>query len=339
MIAHGHPIHTLAASRGIAPAGDGSHCALCGYDSPYAAAKRVKDITAPDILDVLRAAADTICAACDYVIGGKPGRNPVPLRMRSFILEPAGEIRLLQQADWWAVLQAPRVCIASWAVSGKKHHYLHADWSTETHWRIGTDDGAAEWEHDPALLDMVNLLRQHGAPKAAILSGAYPPALLERIGQIIEQAERHIASYRGQLSLDMVVHACPTYDRADQLKEAAESMLTENEKKARDLLAAIAWGSEMRANDGKIFWNGYYLARIRRHARLPVGHMVSRLFADCAVGAGFASDIAETVAGMSCEDETGISEVCRERPDLLHALAFGQMKTYRAGGQNQEALI
>ena len=334
-----HPIHSLAASRGIAPAGEGSHCALCGYDSPYPAAKRVKDLTAPDILDAMQAAADTICAACDYVIGGKPGRKPIPLRMRSFILEPGGEIRLLQQSDWWAVLQTPRVCVASWAISGKKHHYLYADWSTDTHWRIGTDDGAAEWEHDPALLDAVNLLRQHGAPKAAILSGAYPPALLERIGQYIEQSEQRIAPYRGQLSLDLVVHASPTYDKADQLKEAAESMLTEHEKMTRDLLSSIAWGSEMRANDGKIFWGGYYLARIRRHSRLPVGQMVSRLFDDCAVGATFASDIAETVAAMSEDDEAGILSVCRERTNLMHALALGQMKTYRTGARNQEALI
>lgn len=334
-----HPIHALAASRGITRSGAGSHCALCGYHSPYAAAKRVKDLTAPDILASLRATSDTICAACDYVIGGKPGRTPAPLRMRSFILYPAGDIRLLLQPDWWQVLQAPKPCIASWAVSGKKHHYLYADWSTETHWRIGTDDGAAEWEHDRRLLDAVDVLRQHGAAKAAILSGAYPPQLRQRIGAVIDESEQHIAPYRGQLSLDLVVHASRTYEKDAQLKEVAESMISTHERMAVSLLSDIAWGSEMRANDGKVFWGGFYLARISRYSRLPMGEMVSRLFDDCAVGATFASGVSETVVSMSQEDEDGILAACRERSSHLHALALGQMKTYREGNRNQEALI
>lgn len=70
-----------------------------------------------------------------------------------------------------------------------------------------------------------------------------------------------------------------------------------------------------------------------------MGEMVSRLFNDCAVGASFAAPIAEQVAEMTAEDESEILKVCRERPDMLHALALAKMKDFRVGRDNQEALL
>lgn len=334
-----HPLHALARSRGVLPSGESSDCAICGYGSPYGAALPVKGITAPDILAYLTARSDTVCAACAYVLSGKPGRQPIPLRMRSLLLEPDGEIRILPQSDWWEVLVQPRHCVLSWAGSGKKHHALWAGWSTDSEWRIGTDDGTAVWRHDALLLDAVDELRQYGLAKAAILSGQYSAPALAKFGAVIAEAERVIAPYRGGLPLDVVVFSARSYDNENQNKEAAPEMLSEHEAAAAGLLAAIAWGSEKRANDGKMFWGGYYLARISRYSDRAMGEMVSRLFADCAVGASFAAPIAEQVAGMTAEDEAGILKVCRERPDLLHALALNRMKDFRVGRNNQEVLL
>lgn len=252
-----HPLHALARSRGVLPSSEGgSDCAICGYGSPYGAQLPVKGITAPDILAFLTARSDMVCAACAYVLSGKPGRQPIPLRMRSLLLEPDGEIRILSQTDWWEVLTAPRHCVLSWAGTGKKHHALWAGWSTDMEWRIGTDDGTAVWRHDAGLLDAVDGLRQRGIAKAAILSGHYLAPVLAKFGAVIAEAERVIAPYRGGLPLDVVAYAAPNYDKADQNKEAAQEMLSEHEAAAVGLLSAIAWGSEKRANDGKMFWAG-----------------------------------------------------------------------------------
>ena len=336
-----YPLHALAAASGVVPAPDGAgiDCALCGPGSPYPQAKRVKDATAVEMLQELKSSSGWICAACYHCISGAPNKENPPLRARSIIYEEGQGIRHLAQSEWWDIIRAPRNCIISWAIGGKKHHILSAGWSTPDIWRAGTDDGIAEWRPDAAVLAAIDGLRRRGIAKAAILSGIYGAKALAAHGAVIDAAEPLLRPYRGGLPLDLMVFASPTYEKAAQTTEGSKAMISESETKALDLLARIAWGSEMRAQDGKIFWGGFYLARIRRYARLPAGEMVSRLFDDCRVGASFAAPIAADVAAMTAPQEEGIGRACRERTSLLHALALERMAHYRSGKENQEALL
>lgn len=334
-----HPIHALALDRGIAIAADeaGCDCAVCGPDSPFPPAGRTKDITAPDTLYSIRSGSGQVCAACAWATGGKPSKTDPPLRSRSVLLEPGQPARFLRQTDWWDILSAPRHCVLSWATGGKKQHVLHAGWSTPGLWRIGADAGVAEWEPDPYLLEYVDELRRRRVSKASILSGVYLPKTLAEHGAVIAVAEAFIRPYRGSVALDLVCYAARTYDPdPDTDKEKQPAMISPEETMTVDLLARIAWGSGMRVRQGKIFWDGYYLARISRYSGLPLREMVSRLMDSCDVKGLAAAEVAELVAGYTDAEEKDISRVCQRRANLAHALAQKKMGEFRHD-RDQEA--
>ena len=334
-----HPIHALALDRGIAAAADeaGCDCAICGPGSPFPAVGRTKDITAPDTLYNIRSGSGQVCAACAWATGGKPSKTDPPLRSRSVLLEPGQPARYLKQTDWWDILSTPRHCLLSWATGGKKQHILHAGWSTPQLWRIGADAGAAEWEPDPYLLEYVDELRRRQVSKTSVLSGVYLPKTLAEHGAVIAVADAFIRPYRGSVALDLVCYAARTYE-PDPDKEKQPEMISAEETMAVDLLSRIAWGSDLRVSDGKMFWSGFYLHRIGLYSRLPLGEMASRLLDDCRVSSSAAADVAGLVTGYSGEEESDITRVCRQRSHLLHAMARRKMDDYRKD-RDMEALL
>ena len=333
-----HPLHFLAADQDIpiAPSGATIDCAICGAGSPYPAARQVKSVSSPDMLGYLASHSGVICSACHWVTGGKPSKTNPPLRSRSIIREPGQPMRFLSQPDWWDIISAPRLCVLSWATGGKKQHALSAGWSTPTVWRVGTDDGMAEWEPNPALLDAVDGLRRRGIAKTSIMSGIYRPRVLADHGDVIAVAEPVLKPYRGGLPLDLICFAARTYEKTNHLNEGEANMLSETESAAVDLLASIAWGSRRRVADGKVFWSSYYLARIEMYFNQPLNEFVSRLLSECDVDGHFAAPIAADVARYSQEQADAIRKVIKNQTALLHALALDKMSVMRAAKPEED---
>jgi hypothetical protein len=105
---------------------------------------------------------------------------------------------------------------------------------------------------------------------------------------------------------------------------------------AAGLVAELVWGSSMRAEQGKEFWGGYLLRRLRRFARLPLADFISRLAGECAVSAGSAATAAGILAKLDAETTAVVERSLRERTDLIHALAFDRIQGIRAE-RRQEA--
>ena len=142
-----------------------------------------------------------------------------------------------------------------------------------------------------------------------------------------------VQAYRGSPILDLVVHAAikPEEKAVKQVKElmkmTAPPELDAADEQAVQLLAALAAASSRRREDSKRFWDDFYLNRVRRFARLPLNDFVSRVMRETDVAAAN-FDVA---AFSAMEDPDAVMRAIRERPDLLHALAFDRVRAKRDG--------
>jgi len=332
----------LARALGVREGG-GCRCAVCGpsHFDGAGSTRRALGTNFTDYDQLADAGAAEVCAGCVRLMAGRPGDDPPPLRTVSVRVGPDARLRVLDREAWWAMLVGDDEVAASgevlsWATSRKRHHWLRAGISTPRRWAVGSDDGTIVWVPDPSVPAAVLALREIGATKGAILSGHYPVRLTSEHLPTIERAEAEIEPLRGHPIVDLIVWAAPTIDRSDQRPAEESEMIDPLDARAAELIATLVWGSEMRANDGKVFWSGYLLRRLRRFRRLPLATCVSRLIADCRVSAGAASSAVSLLGEMDADQVTETERALRDRTDLIHALAFARMAEYRAARRPQE---
>ena len=329
------PLHSVARALGV-EAGGGCGCAVCG-SSPFDAAGRKRQVLGVGFSQhetLLSPRHDAVCLGCKAVLGGRPGRQPPPLRMVSFRIDmppAAPEIQPLNQADWQPLLAAgppPGGAVVSWARSKKKHHALSAGVSADGVWRIGSDDGRIDAPHSPELMRAVISLRRLGASKTAILTGVHAPGTAARPG--FARNDEIVRPHRGGAWLELVVYACAEERGKNQGDE--KPMLTEIEKKAVGLLADIAGGSALRREDGIRFWGGFFAGRVSRFAQTAdIKEFVSRLGDECRTDIS-AMAAAARKAALEWPDEDGpqVLEAMRKRGAILQALAFESLRNARA---------
>lgn len=334
-------LHLMAAALGVVP-GRGSRCAVCG-PSPYGAVGPTSRVLGTNFTDHERLAdsgAPDVCAGCARLMAGRPGDDPAPLRTVSVRCR-VGTLTVLDQAAWWALLTGaealdPAGEVLSWATSRKRHHWLRAGTSTPERWAVGSDEGTIVWTPDPRVPAAVLSLRQIGATKGAILSGHYPPRLRSEHLATVGCAEDVLQDVRGYPVLDLIVWAAPSIDRSDQRPTEETDVIDPTDARAAELIARLVWGAEVRANDGKVFWAGYLLRRLRRFRRLPLASCVSKLIAECRVSAQAATDAVAMLEAMDAEAVEQTEHALRDRTELIHALAFARMGEYRARRKSQE---
>lgn len=332
------PRTTLALALGFKADSQHGECACCGPSSFSAAGPTAsvlgRNFTDQDLLADPR--AESICEGCAACLGGRPGRVPPPLRTISVRVDvDRPELVTLDMAAWWALLTGEDAipetgAVLSWATSRKRHHWLRAGTSTPDLWAVGADAGTIHWRPDPELPDAVLSLRQVGASKGAILAGIYPPQLHAAHRDRVAAAEQRLAPVRGCLILDLVVWAAPAVDRADQEQPEEATVIDPVDAQAAALIAELVWGSEMRATEGKQFWGGYLLRRMRRFARLPLPTFLSRMTGECRVSVASAAAAANIVGRLDDDETASVEAALRERTDLIHALAFDRVQGIRA---------
>lgn len=311
-------------------------CAVCG-ESPFGPGKKGArkcfgaNFTDYDALEAPE--QEIVCAGCERLLSGRPGDEPPPLRTRSVLVRcQEGAAEDLDRKDWWPLLSGERQLdepfVLSWANSRKRHHWLHAGLSAPDRWEVGTDHGRASWQFDPALTETVWALLGHGCLKAEILAGHYSA---KRSTAEVLLLDEIIAPLRGHLILDLVVWAAPTEDLQKRPERQVEPMIDPDDARTADLVAEVAWSSAMRVEDGIRFWaaNGFLIRRLRRFAHRDLSTMISRLMAECGVGAEFGSRISERLRQFTEEEESATLKALRERPDLIAALAFDRVQSIR----------
>jgi len=319
-------LHLVARSLGVTPE-QGCECAVCG-ESPYLLSGRSVRKTFAD-WDFLRG-HERLCDGCEAIMGGKPGRQPPPLRTISFVAD--GErLQPLDRAGMWPLLRRwPVGTVVSWARSRQKHHVLSAGVVTEDELPVGSDHGTVRVRRpDLVVLSAVErLLSVRCFSRAEIVTGRYRADRIAAFGVTLwRDLERVVAQYRGRGIVDLACWCAPGSEHRPE-QQRREQVLPRTDLLAVDLLGAIARASERRRNDGLAFWGGWYQRRVDRFARLPLADCVSRLLGECAVppSSDEAQLAARLLAELSDADTEAISAALRSRSQLLIALAFDRRK-------------
>lgn len=325
------PLNLVAYALGTPFDGDGFDCAICG-PSPFGPGGRLGTNFADQALMHDQSSRDT-CAGCEAILGGKPGREPPPLRTRSFVVDRSG-FRTLDRDGMWAVLSdPPERCVLSWATSGQKHHALRAGMSSSAHLIIGSDDRAIHFvpARDAGLLSSVaGLLALNGKrswfSRTDIATGGYHPRSVAEFGPARHAvAETIISPYRrGRPALlDLVLWCAPALEPAVPREEEPD-VIDPTDAKAAELLGAIARGSAWRAEDGKRFWSGLFESRVRRVTRKPLPDMVARLLHELRVqpASDGAQSAAAILSGLSAEEQSAVERSILERTSLVVTLAY-----------------
>lgn len=333
--------HRLAAGLGVPLGRDGCMCAVCGpspFDPGERAAKSCFGANFADWAALADPTCPTVCLGCERLLSGRPGSDPPPVRQHSLIYD-GRQTHLVDRDAWWPLISGaepvPQGAVLSWATSRKRHHWLHAGVSGPTRWEVGTDHGTAHWTVSSELPAAVLELLAAGARKGEILSGHYRPH--ESTPRWLE-LDRWVAPHRGALILDLIVWAAPGGDEARTMprpvapvREEPEEMIPAADTMAADLVARVARGSQVRVRDGLRFWaaNGFLVRRIRRYSHAGLSTLVSRLMAECAVGADSAQEVLRLLAELQPEQEREVAEAIRARTDLIVALAYESLRRER----------
>lgn len=331
-------LHLIAEALRI-PRETGCQCRVCGASPypPHTLFDRVSD-TFTDFDLCADPAAPMICAACVRLLGGRPGDDPKPLRMTSLCVS-GGELHQLRTAEIWPVMAMPPDgnFVLSWATGGKKHHILRAGVSRAERMLIGADGGAVEYipPRDLALIDAVlGLLANVGTeekPKPAfsrdeIRQGTYRTERMHKFGaQRWSACEAVVSRSRGTLLLDLL---CAVLPCTTQEQETEASVIDQADETAGRLLGLIAQASDLRANDGIMFWGGLFKHRVTRFSRLPLPGLVSRLITELCCGESHNAihQITTLLAKMPAEEQAEVEASIRLRTGLVLALAYDHRK-------------
>lgn len=324
--------HLLARALGVSN-GAGSRCACCG-DSPFdraGPAHRVLGGNFADFGSLIAPDASDICLGCQRILAGRPGDTPPPLRTRSLAVID-GELHLPDYAAFWSLLTDPpnALTVLSWAMTRQRHHVLHAELSTPTRLRVGSDGGTIDVRpaRDRCLIAAILRLRRADAKgfgwctRDEILSGHYRASAIAQAAHAWAESEAVVATVRGSPLLGLLVAHAPILP--DSTSRTDDTMLDPIDQTAADLLGHLARDSGYRVSHGKEFWGGVFARRVGRHAWRPLPAFVARMLVDCEVAPHAPG--AQSALGIVRElDEATARDVMRrltERTSLLIAIAY-----------------
>lgn len=327
--------HLLARCRGIEPAkreSEGS-CAMCGL-TPFETAgpkRRVLGSNFVDFMALLEPLCDDICAGCDALMSGRPGDDPPPLRTRSVYADESGA-RYLKMADIWPLIEHPPAnrFTLSWAESGQKHHWLHAEMSTPQLLRIGCDRTTIEFDrsrHD-GLRHAVAEMIARGSSRKAIILGDYHPKTVRTVGSATwRRLELMIEPHRPSPLLDFLTTIAPKPDDVATLTDEVQ-LIDPQDQKAAEILAGIARSSSVRTNDGKMFWGGFFRHRVERYRRCSLPDLASKLM-DAVQSSTTSPEMRTTIAAIEeMDDDTqqAVQSAIADRPAFIISLAYEQIQ-------------
>lgn len=259
-------IQIIGRAKGAIIVPGGSLCAVCG-PSPFGVGRPTKKVLGPLFTDydaLADGSCPDVCEGCAAVLGGKPSKTDPPVRMghiavqRGVLLRPSG-------AELCALLREPDgVEVIGWTRTRQKHVSLRCGPCSPGRLIVGTEGEPVEWipSLHVAVLDAVAELRE-GATRAQILSGDYPPHVIDRIGGRWSALESTLRPYRPSTLLEMVVGIVP---KPETKREPEPMAIDPTLHRAATLLLEVALGSDDRISGPIRFWSDLLLRRLNAAA-------------------------------------------------------------------------
>lgn len=313
-----HPAHIFAPALGVEPREATlfaqAPCDECGA-SPFGPA-----------------GAEGLCPACERCIQGKPSKTDPPLRQGSVVLDRDGTLhRGLKPRDlWpWLVGERPAPRLISWSETYKRHHWRNAGACGEGRLLVGADRG--QIVVGPGEREVLRAVCAALAwfSRAEVTTGNYHPKGVQRYGAAAwRDLEELLRPHRATGLLDLACAAAAP--KVERVAPEEGNVIADGDRKAASLLAQIAYGSSLRVKDGKAFWGGVLLHRVRRFARLDAPDFVSRLLGELQVSP--TSDTTKSALSLVSDedDHAALMEPFRKRADLVVSLAYTDMAALRS---------
>lgn len=297
----------------------GKHkCVSCGL--PESANNRISKTLKTNFVnfnELMIGSGMYICDACKTLLEDKD------MRFKAVFYEVIGEKQLPNREDILGIIaDPPEEFVLSLPYSFKKHHWLFAGLSNRSRALIGTDDRTVVIDYKrndvkngiEIVRDMIN----SGVPRKEIITGHYSTFTRYR-EKNIDEYENVLSQLRPSGAVELFVRYTPALTKTKKEREEGDSMITEMEWKAAEILLSIAIRSSVRAKDGMMFWGGYFERRINRLKELKLHEFVSRL--SDAVGAQMA--YVEGIEGIEDEEkEQRIMKEIRDKTNLIVSLAY-----------------
>lgn len=318
------PLHILAAARGVPP-GTGCTCIVCG-ESPFSVGRPADKLLGPNFTDyeILRAPEATdACEGCCSILGGKPSKTDPPVRMLQVVAVPGEPLRVIQRADFEALLRQPirRDHVIIWNDSMKRHASLRAGISNPDELRIGGDDGQVVYrpdEHMP-LLDAVKTLRG-GFARREIASGEYAPKKVSAFGpRRWERLDAVVARHRPSYLLDFLIGTLAAPETSTTSEDP--EMISDTDRQAAALVRTIALHARVDIQWG-VFHSGFARKRLVAAATRPtLADVVERFASSLATSPAGMAQALEQLEKLTPEEAADILAALRARPAIITTLA------------------
>lgn len=309
-------------------------CCSCGLEclAEHRVAKAASDaFTSWDELRILP--GEFLCSGCAALM--KDAR----LRFASLLMPRGGELRKLLRDEMLPAYESQESeFVATWAISHKKHCWLHAGVSTPEEWKIGSDMRTIRYrlaDHAP-VRESVFWLLDRAVPCAQIMSGIYHPSILSRLNRNLLDADELLAPHRASGLVEWLVFVGPR--TKSPLEEKINAMIDPEDALAGNFLAELVRNSEYRISRPLDFWGGFLDARIERVRNLPLGDQVTRLMQYLVIPAVNTAEIIDYMQRLTAEDTAQIEASIRARPRLVTALAYSRMKEKREAKKSEKVL-
>lgn len=296
---------------------EGDHeCVVCGLtDRADRLLKRSLKPTFVNFDEIMLGSSEYICESCEALI------NDPDMRFKAVYYPASGDKLLPARPDILEIIKNPTdEWVLSVPYSNKKHHWLYAGLSDKHTAYIGTDNRTVMLDYDkmdvPHIIEIVQTLIKGGVPRAEIIAGRYSTATRYKVPDI-EDYEAKIGEYRAGGAIELFARYTPAIKNNEKVKlECKKIMLTENEKMAARVLYDVASRSQIRANNGLTFWNGFFERRVNRLKNLPLHEFVSKL--SDAIGS---AQVCVSLLDDINNDEEIMDEI-RRKTALIVSLAF-----------------
>lgn len=295
-------------------------CCSCGRYCKGENIKKIVKTNFTNFQELITTSGDVLCDGCTERLYDADMRfKPLVFRHgKKYVLQRDEVLNIISNPpDGEFVMTVP--------YNFKKHHWLYAGVSSKEEFCIGTDNRSVYFktnDHPAEAITAIRTLLENNVSRSEIVSGNYSIFTESRINSLLEKCERRIENLRECGAVELFVKYTPAIKNKTKITEEFK-MITQTEQQAANILAAIAYSSNIRIANGLNFWRSFFLRRINRHMHLPLSEFVSSLMSSLDCGCT-SVEIASLISEIKNEDE--IMREIRDKSHLLTSLAYTKIK-------------